>query len=323
LFGHEWAVNLLRSQIRRGALSHAYLFTGPAGVGRRTLALRFAQALLCPESPAPGEPCGTCRTCRQIETMQYPDLTIVQAEKEGGILKVEPVREVRQLLSLKPYQGRYRVAIFLRFEEANASAANALLKTLEEAPPHAILLLTADTTDSLLPTIVSRCQALRLRPSPLETVEAALRGRGADEQSARLLAHLSGGRPGAAFRMLADPSTLDFRRQRLDDLQKLLPASRVEKFAYAEKLAKEKETFRRVLFLWLTYWRDVLVRASNSSAPLVNVDRAEEIDALAARLGLTAARRMVDAADRAIQRLDANVNARLLAEVTLLDWPHA
>ncbi|MBI4733145.1 MAG: DNA polymerase III subunit delta' [Chloroflexi bacterium] len=321
LLGREWAVDMLKQHIAHDALRHAYLFAGPPGLGRRTLALRLAQALNCPSPAVAGEPCGVCRTCKQIEAMQYADLTVVQSEKEGGVLKVEQVREVRQTLVLKPYQGRYRVALFLRFQEANANAANALLKTLEEAPAHVILLLTADNADGLLPTITSRCEILRLRPLPVETVEAALKSRGAGADSARLLAHLSGGRPGAAFRMQDDPSALDFRRERLDDLQRLLPATRVEKFAYAEKLAKDKETFRNVLFLWLAYWRDVMVSASGSSAPLVNVDRAAEIEALAGKLGLGEARQVVAGTESAIERLEMNVNARLLAEVTLLDWP--
>lgn len=326
LVGHEWAVEMLRQQILNDSVRHAYFFAGPAGVGRRTLALRFAQALLCPAGAAPGQPCGACRTCKQVEAMQYPDLTVIQAEKEGGVLKVEQVRTVRQALVLKPYQGRYRVALFLRFQEANPSAANALLKTLEEAPAHAILLLTADTTEQLLPTIVSRCEVLRLRPLPVETVATALKVRGADEPSARLLAHLSGGRPGAAFRMLTDPAGLDFRRQRLNELHALLLASRVEKFSYAEKLTDrrrvEQERPRDTLLVWLSYWRDILVAASGSSAPIVNLDRAEEIRTLAARLGLESARRLTAQAEKAVERLDMNVNARLLAEVTLLDWPH-
>ena len=325
--GHEWAVEMLQQHITHDSLRHAYLITGPSGVGRRTLALRLAQALECPQPPEKGIPCGKCRTCRQIESMQYPDLTVLQAEKEGGVLKVEQVRQLRQQIVLTPYQGKCRVAILLRFHEANPSAYNALLKTLEEAPAHAILLLTADTAEGLPATIVSRCEVLRLRPLPVEQVENALKESGAKEEQAQLLAHLSGGRPGAAFRLMEDPSLLEFRREKLDDLQTLLLASRVEKFSYAEKLFKSKdrdknmEIFRNTLLLWLAYWRDVLVVVSGSSAPLVNLDRREEISLLADELDLPAARRLVEGMETAIRRLERNVNPRLLAEVLLLDLP--
>jgi DNA polymerase III subunit delta' len=329
LLGHEWAVEMLKQHLVRDSVRHAYLFSGPPGLGRRTLALRFAQALDCPQPAAPGEPCGTCRTCQQIERMQYPDLTVIQAEKEGGTLKVEQVRAVRQSLVLKPYQGRYRVALFLRFQEANPNAANALLKTLEEAPAQAVLILTADAPEQLLPTITSRCEILRLRPLPMERVEAYLKDRGADEPAARLLAHVSGGRPGYALRLLQDKEALEFRTKRLDDLHSLLGASRRGRFAYAEKLtdrrSEAKERFRDTLSVWLAFWRDVLLRvagtAKGNEVSLVNVDRAGEIESLAGRLSLAEARRLVADAEDAIEKLEQNVNPRLLAEVLLLDWP--
>jgi DNA polymerase-3 subunit delta' len=325
LLGQEWAVEMLRQHLIHDSARQAYLFCGPPGVGRRTLALRFAQALNCLNPPAPGEPCGTCKTCQQIERMQYTDLTIIQAEKEGGTLKVEQIRALRQSLSLKPYQGKYRVVLFLRFQEANASATNALLKTLEEAPSHAILLLTADTPEQLPPTIPSRCEILRLRPLPVETVEMFLKEQGADDADARLLAHVSGGRPGYAMRLMQDQDTLDFRERRLVEIQQLLSSTRRERFAYAEKLTErknqERERFRETLLLWLAFWRDVLLGVAGSDAPLVNVDHSPEIESIASRLSLGEAGQLVNAAERAVDRLDRNVNSRLLAEVLLLDWP--
>jgi DNA polymerase-3 subunit delta' len=328
LIGHEWAVEMLQQHLSRDSVRHAYLFSGPSGLGRRTLALRLAQALNCPTPVAPGQACGKCKTCQQIERMQYADLTVIQAEKEGGTLKVEQIRTMRQSLVLKPYQGKYRVALFLRFQEANASAQNALLKTLEESPRHAILILTADTPEQLLPTIVSRCEVLRLRPLPIGMVEAALRERAADETTARLLAHISGGRPGYAFRLMDDEEMLKFRNQRLEDLQNLLKSSRRERFAYVEKLTDRKkkggdseERTRETLLIWLSFWRDVMLSASGANAPLANVDRQAEIKAMAGKLPLVEARQLVATAQGAIDQLDRNVNARLLMEVLLLDWP--
>jgi DNA polymerase-3 subunit delta' len=259
--------------------------------------------------------------------MQHPDLNVIQAlddegrPKEGGTLKVDQVREVQHALSLKPFQARYRVALFLRFQEANDNAANALLKTLEEAPAHAILLLTADTPEQLLPTIVSRCEILRMRALPVGVIEADLLDRGVDAERARLLAHISGGRPGYARRLVDDAAVLEKREERLNDLQTLLSAPRVEKFSYADKLAKEKDAMRRTILIWLSYWRDVMLRVAQAETPLTNIDRNMEIEFLAARLDLSTARRVVSDLESALEKMDRNVNSRLLAEVLLLDLP--
>ena len=321
LIGHEWAVDMLKKHVIHGTARHAYLFAGPPGLGRRTLALRFAQALNCQTHVEAGIPCGQCRDCKQIEAMQHADLTIIQADSEGGTLKVDKIREARRSLTLKPYQANYRVALFLRFQEANDNAANALLKTLEEAPSYAVLILTADNPEQLLPTIVSRCEVLRLRPLKIENIQSALENRGIETSQARLIAHIAGGRFGYALRLIENETLLEMREERLNDLQGLISASRVEKFAYADKLARDKESMRQAILIWLSYWRDVLLRSAQAETPLVNIDRNVEIEDLAGRLDLSIARRAVSNFEDVLEKMERNVNSRLLAEVLLLDLP--
>ncbi len=322
LIGHEWAVDMLKKHVIHGTTRHAYLFAGPPGIGRRTLALRFAQALNCQSPTAPGIPCGECRNCKQIAAMQHPDLTIVQAETEGGMIKVDQIRDARRVLTLKPYASNYRVALFLRFLEANDSASNALLKTLEEAPAYAVLILTADNPEQLLPTIVSRCEVLRLRPLKIEEAQQALEDKGFETNQSKLIAHISGGRFGYARRLLESESLLTERDERLNDLQSLISASRVEKFSYADKLSKDKDSMRRVILIWLSYWRDVMLRTAQAGTPLVNIDRNMEIEDIAHRMDLSSARLVVNELESTLEKMEKNVNSKLLAEVLLLDLPN-
>jgi DNA polymerase-3 subunit delta' len=322
MVGHEWAVSLLRQHVAQGSFRHAYLITGPRGVGRRTLALRFAQAINCPQPAAPGEPCLSCRTCQQISQMQHPDLAVIQAELIGGTLKVEQVRELQRNLALAPYAARYRIALMLRFEEAHPSAANALLKTLEEPPSQVIVLLTAISSESLLPTIVSRCETLRLRRLPLESVGQALRqGWGLSADQSRLFAHISGGRPGYALQLRGDPQLLESRQEAILEHRRLLTTTRARRFQSAEKLAKNKDQMRIELEIWLSMWRDILHCAAVSEIDLTNIDISEEIHAYAARFGLQTAHQMVMALQRTLEMLERNTNARLALEVLMLDLP--
>ena len=333
LIGNEWAVDMLKKHVTNGTTRHAYLLAGPPGLGRRTLALRFAQALNCQTPVEPGIPCGGCRDCKQITAMQHADLSIIEPTikdpdhpKElipgpNGEIRISQIRELQKTINLKPYQSQYRVLIFLRFQQANIEACNALLKTLEEAPSYAVLILTADNPEQLLPTIVSRCEVLRLRPLRVEDIQQELENRELETDKAKLIAHISGGRFGYALRLLEDESLLGWREDRLNDLQGLIAASCVEKFAYADKLSRDKESMRQAILVWLSYWRDVMLRAAHAQTPLVNIDRNVEIEDLAQRLDLSIARRVVSGLEDVLEKMERNVNTRLLAEVLLLDLP--
>jgi len=121
--------------------------------------------------------------------------------------------------------------------------------------------------------------------------------------------------------LIEHESLLAKREERLNDLQSLISASRVEKFAYADKLSKDKESMRQALLIWLSYWRDVMLRSARAETPLVNVDRNVEIEDLAGRVDLSLARTIVGGLENVLEKMDRNVNSRLLAEVMLLDLP--
>lgn len=317
---------MFRRDLAQARVRHAYLFTGPAGVGKRALAADLARALLCQQ---PDPPCGQCRHCQLAARGSHPDLLTVEPVVSGrsvraAKIKVEAVRQVIYDLTLKPIEASRRVARLLNFHTANAESMNAFLKTLEEPPGQAVILLTAERADDLLPTIVSRCEVVALRPLPLETVRAALITRwGAPAERADLLAHLAQGRLGWAVRAQADEARLLARAQRLDDLSALLAGSRLARFAYAERLAREGsiDRIQETLDLWQGYWRDVLLAAAGAAAPFANPDRQETIQQIAQQVTVETARRVIVGLQQTADRLERNANTRLTLEICLLDWP--
>lgn len=318
--GHEWAVALLRRSLAEGRVGHAYLITGSPQIGKTTLAQTFARALNCAYPEADGRPCGACRSCHLVSEGNHPDVQVI--EPDGVYLKIGQIRALQHQVALSPVEGRWKVYILREMERATAEASNALLKTLEEPPSHVVLILTASEAAALLPTIVSRCQPIPLRPLSRRVVEQALVDRWqVPLEQASLLANLSGGRLGWAVEASRKPSVLERRSQRLDELQELVRQGRAERFAHAERLGRDPAILRELMALWLTWWRDLLLVTHGSAAALTHQDRNTELHQLAEKLQPEQACRAVDAIRAAIRGLDSHANPRLTVEVLMLSLP--
>ncbi len=327
LIGHQWAVELFRRHLSQSRTRQAYLICGPDGVGKRTLAIGLASAMSCLNPPAAGESCGECRACRLIAEGTYPDLHRIEADHVGGVLKVEQIRELQRRLALAPFEGRWRIALMLRFHEANASAANALLKTLEEPASQAVLIVTARAPESLLPTIVSRCEMIALRTVPTVEITEGLKARGVEPERAALAAALSGGRPGRAIQLASDDRALTRRRQLGDDLRSLLQASLVERFRYVEKLSQRGEAGDRrergleVLDTWLALWRHVMHRSYGADQASGNAEQDGLIEKIAGSLQPDQVVSAVEATQYTLEGISRNANLRLAFEALMLDFP--
>ena len=277
--GHDRIVEVLRRSLRSGKTAHSYLFEGVPGCGRKKTAMALVQALFC--SILPDDACGSCPSCRKIDSGNHPDIHVVAPLPDKRDISIDQLREMQHILSLRPYEAPRKVCIIEPAERMSVSAANSLLKTLEEPPGNALIILLTENAGMLLSTVRSRCQLIRFAPLSPEHVLALLERSGMAPDTAALLAPMAGGSLQRALEL--DNETLTARREvvlsRVDQLDIRRIAS---VFDAAEELSGNRDATLELLDMLLSFFRDA-VHLGAGSGEIVNRSLRPALEAIATR----------------------------------------
>jgi DNA polymerase-3 subunit delta' len=300
LAGQHKAKNLLDRSLGSGRMPHAYLFRGPDGVGKRLTALLAAARINC-ANPDGSSGCGACSSCLKLRSGNHPDVVIVSPE--SGSIKINKIRELCRSLSYPPYESETRVVIIEDVHMMTTEAANSLLKTLEEPPENNLLILTSESSRELLPTIVSRCQAVTFFGLPVEECARVIAQKSSaiGLGEARLLAELAGGSPGTAL-ILKNKELVDRYRAVVNVLETTSSAAEDEVgpvLEAAAELASLKEDLPLMLGLLRIWVRGLMTRGAGTEMELQ--------------------RRRLAALEGAQRQLDRNCNRTLVSEVLLFN----
>ena len=277
-------------------------------------------------------PCGNCIQCRRIAEGLHADLKVIgvgTGEDEGQSrrdIRIDQIREIESFLNLTAYEGSYKVVILDGAELLNTAAANALLKTLEEPPVNVLLLLLTSNEDALLSTIKSRCRFLYLKPvAKSELADKLVAGYAAAPEMAEQLARLSRGCLGQAVNALQDGQILEQREADLERLEEVCEGGLDARFNYAAELAarfnRDRDATRELLYLWLRWWRDLLLIKEGAEQYVHNADRIIPLRLQATRLTTAQVVAFIKRLNLTLEALDRNANARLALEVLMLNLP--
>ncbi len=325
VIGHRRLLERIGAHALRGDVAHAYGISGPRSIGKRTVALRIAQTLNCETPNVAAGGCGTCRSCQKIAQGTHPDVVLVTKADDRQNIVIDQIRAMQNDLSFRPLEGRRRVVIVDDAADMHEHAEVALLRTLEEPPRHAVIMLLTPTPDRLLDTIRSRVQALAFRLVATAEIAEGLRARfgaGAEKH-----AGAAGGRPGLAITLATDEAARTDRRRVESEFYMLIGSRLTERFAWAAALADDDDPRRRTrqierrLVEWGELVRDAVV-VSQGVDRAMRPERAAESAQLSASVP---ARALVDMAlfmERLRRDLDFNANARAMLELFALKIPY-
>jgi len=318
IIGHEQIIRHLKKAIHNNKVSHAYIFNGDKGTGRAILASAFAKTLQCESSDE--DSCGACRSCLQTESGNHPDIKWVTHEKPATI-SVDDIRtQVNNDIAIKPYSSPYKIYIISDAQKMTPQAQNALLKTIEEPPGYAILLLLASDVNILLPTILSRCVILNIKAVDEEVIKKFLiKNYQLPDYKARILAAFSQGNVGKAVKMAVSE---EFQAMH-DDILRILTHIDTMEINEIIDVIKKIEVYKvdidDVIDMMILWYRDVMILAATNDPNLIVFK--EEYSALSKRVSksnFTGLDTIIKGMEKAKKRLAANVNFDLTMELMLL-----
>lgn len=318
IIGHEKIKEHLQKAIELNHVSHAYILTGEAGMGRKSLANAFAMTLLCEKGKS--EPCMQCHACKQAMSGNHPDLVYVTHEKTASI-GVDDIREqIHNTIMIRPYSSYYKIYIVDEAEKLTAQAQNALLKTIEEPPAYAVILLLTTNQEAFLPTILSRCVQLKLKPVPDSVVKSYLMGSmGIGESKAEIYAAFARGNLGRAIHLASSESFQLLYSELIHLLKHLKVMDIIELLSYIKKLKDENLDIYECLDFMQLWYRDVLMyKVTQDINLLVLREEYYTIKEISIASAYDGIEMILQAIDKARIRLDANVNMELAMELMLL-----
>lgn len=318
IIGHEDIVKHFKSSIELSKVSHAYILNGEKGVGKKTLASVVAKSLQCESGEA--DPCGKCKSCLQAETGNQPDIIWVKHEKPN-VISVDEIRtQLVNDIDLKPYSSRYKIYIVPDSQMMNQQAQNALLKTLEEPPEYAIIILLTNNVDKFLPTILSRCIVLNFKPvEPLHMMEYLVSNIGVDQEKARFCTDFAQGNLGKAVRLAISPDYNEIREDSVRLLRKISDMEMDEIIQAVKNMGKYKLDIADYIDIMTMWFRDILmVKISNSPNKIIFKHEFSTMKKQASRMSYEGIEKILEAMDKLKVRLEANVNFDIAMELMLL-----
>lgn len=316
IIGHQGQLTILRSAMASGRLHHAYLFLGPEGVGKRTVAVALAKVIHCVES---GEDyCGRCVNCSRVAGGNHPDVRLIEPLTDKKEISIQQIRELERELNYRSFTGKRKIVIIDPATLMNSAAQNALLKTLEEPPEDSLMILIASNSGGLLPTVRSRCLRLSFAPLPRPQVAEFLKSKFAvKSEDAEFLAALSMGSIGAAISLDKD-ELIEKRRIWSGMLTSLKVNDYHGAIIAAEALARSRDDALQ-FFKWAeTWYRDILVYSvTEKSDELVNLDMIAQIAQQSTASSINGVLSSISQTARAAERIQRNLNRRMVLEKCL------